>query len=197
MRPISDIYTEYKIISNLREHMFRVAGVAMQICDSLEVPEQKETIIKACLLHDMGNVIKFNLSHFPQFLEPEGLDYWKKVQIEFMDKYGKNEHEANLKIAKELGSEKEVLSCINAIGFPFWCQVNESGNIAERICSYADTRVAPYGVVSVHERLADGYNRYKDTDHPVDLKKETPNDFIFYCLYCKNFSLEYNLCRVT
>jgi len=60
---------------SLQLHMFRVAGVASVICENFKQPEliNQDDIVSACLLHDMGNIIKFNLSLFPQFLEPEGL----------------------------------------------------------------------------------------------------------------------------
>ncbi len=64
MRKISEIYEEYKIMPNLREHQLRVAAVAAQICDNFNKPLNKKEIITACLLHDMGNIIKFKLELF-------------------------------------------------------------------------------------------------------------------------------------
>ena len=46
---------------NLAMHQLRVAGVAMQICESLDTNIDTNSVVKACLLHDMGNIIKFNL----------------------------------------------------------------------------------------------------------------------------------------
>ena len=77
---ISEIYEEYKIMPNLREHMLRVAGAASLICDNFTEPLNKEEIISACLLHDMGNIIKFKLDYFPEFNKPEKAEYWQNVQ---------------------------------------------------------------------------------------------------------------------
>ena len=89
MRTITDIYTEYRIPPALQLHQFRVTGVALQIIGSIDVAVDADSIIVACLLHDMGNIIKFNLDYFPEFLEPEGLEYWQYVQNEFIEKYNR------------------------------------------------------------------------------------------------------------
>ena len=57
VRKISEIYAEYKIMPNLQMHMYRVAAVASLIYDNFNEPLNKEEIITACLLHDMGNII--------------------------------------------------------------------------------------------------------------------------------------------
>lgn len=172
MRKITDIYSQYKIMPNLQLHQLQVAAVAEQFCDSLEVEADKKSIITACLLHDMGNIIKFNLGYFPEFLEPEGLEYWQNVQSEYLEKYGKDEHEATLDIAKELGMNDEVIKNIDAVGFHNWCVTNESENLNQKICTYADTRVFPKGVVSVKERLLDGINRYETNDEELKIQRE-------------------------
>ena len=57
----------------------------------------------------MGNIIKFDLNYFPEFNQPLGLEYWKNIQNEFKEKYGKDEHEATQKILKELNIDKRVI----------------------------------------------------------------------------------------
>ena len=37
MKKITEIYKEYKIMPNLQMHQYRVAAVAMQICESLNI----------------------------------------------------------------------------------------------------------------------------------------------------------------
>src|SRR3989344_7719535 len=100
------------IMPSLQLHMFRVTSVAQIICESLgenvilvseahpesgswtSQDDAKNNILSACLLHDMGNILKFNLDLFPEFLQPEGKEYWQKVKDSFEKKYGKDEHEA-------------------------------------------------------------------------------------------------------
>jgi hypothetical protein len=160
MRNILDIYKEYKIMSNLQEHQFRVAAVGAVICNSLQCSVRREAVVEACLLHDMGNIIKFELGYFPEFLEPEGIAYWKEVQEMYFKKYGRNEHEATKLIAAELGVSQEILELIDSFGYTKVCSNTEVSEFEKKICCYADMRVGPYGVVSIEERNADGKKRY-------------------------------------
>lgn len=124
MSTISDLYTQYRIFRGLQEHMLRVGAVAKIICDAGNI-EKSEYIISACLLHDMGNIIKSELTKFPAFLEPEGLEYWTQIKRDFITKYGNDTHEATLKIAQEIGVSEETQSLINIIGFSQIPQVHK------------------------------------------------------------------------
>ena len=69
---IKDIYSKYNIPPNLQLHMFRVAAFADILCDNhKKVDFDKEIIIKSCLLHDLGNIIKFDFDNFPELLGAE------------------------------------------------------------------------------------------------------------------------------
>src|SRR5436305_1624080 len=112
MALITEIYEKYKIMPNLQLHQLRVAAVAKKISDNLVTQVDKAAVVEACLLHDMGNIIKFNLSkspQFPSFLEPEGLKYWQAVKDDYLQKYQtEDEHQATLAIAKEIGASAKV-----------------------------------------------------------------------------------------
>ncbi len=157
---ITQLYQKYQIMPNLQQHMFRVTGVAEIICDHLNVKVEKENTLLACLLHDMGNIIKFDLSYFPEFLEPKGLAYWQKVKDEFVANYGKLPHNATLAIAREISISERVCELIDAIGFHLAKQNWQSEDFSRKVCAYADMRVAPFGVTSLQERLDDGRKRY-------------------------------------
>jgi HD superfamily phosphodiesterase len=161
MALITEIYEKYKIMSNLQLHQLRVAAVAKKISDNLVTQIDKAAVVEACLLHDMGNIIKFDLDYFPQFLEPEGLEYWQKVKNEFIDKYGKDEHEATLEIVRGIGASRQVLECIDSIGFNKIKNSYFDGSIEQKVCNYSDMRVGPDGVVTIYERLTDGKKRYE------------------------------------
>src|ERR1700730_14187670 len=134
---------------NLQQHQLRVAAVAELICDALEFPIDTTTVIQACLVHDMGNIIKAKFSHFPQFLEPEGEEYWQKVKDNFIKKYGDDSSEASVKIARDLGLNNDVIDLLNSFGYLEIKEIAED-NIPERkICCYSDIRVGPEGVISV------------------------------------------------
>ncbi len=164
MQKISKIYQKYKIMPQLQEHQFRVAALAKSICDQLENLIDTDTVIKACLIHDMGNILKFDLNIFPEFLKPEGLEYWETVKQETAKKYKTNdEHIATKMIAKELNVSSEVMQCLDAIGFSKIRNNLSTTSFEEKICCYADQRLAPFGVVSIEERMAEGKKRYANS----------------------------------
>lgn len=164
MKNILDVYAEYKLMPQLKEHMFRVAAVASMICDSMNVPTDKDNLILACLLHDMGNIVKFKLDYFPEFIEPEGLAYWQGIQNEFIAKYGNEEHQATNSIIKEIGVGDRVALLANQNRFTMLCAHSNISDINTKIIHYADMRVGPKGIMSYDERMLDAKERYKN-DH--------------------------------
>ena len=171
MKKITEIYKEYKIMPMLAIHQMRVAAVAMQICESFNIEIDKESIVKACLLHDMGNIIKFKLEHKPEWNEPEGTLYWEKVKYDFILKYGNNEHHASLKIAKELGLSICIYDLINCIDASVAEKIVTENDFNKKICAYVDNRVSPYGVVSIEEHSLDSHKRY--INHPHAFSEES------------------------
>lgn len=162
MKKISDIYTKYKIMPSLQQHMVRVAAVASLICDNFSEPLPKEEIITACLFHDMGNIVKFKLDYFPEFNKPEGIEYWQKVQDEYIKKYGNDEHKATIQIMKEINLPDNIIFVADQVDFPLLCNISNSSDINAKIAFYADARVDPHGIVSYDERMNEGKKRYKN-----------------------------------
>lgn len=157
---IQAIYDHYKIMPALQLHQLRVTAVAQTIAQSVTVPINISDVTQACLLHDMGNIIKFDLSLFPAFLEPEGLTYWQSVQSYYKQRYGENEFQATLKIADELKVSSRVKEIIGAISFTHISQNYQSNDMEMKVCDYADTRVSPQKVVTLEERFDDLEQRY-------------------------------------
>ena len=153
---------------NLAMHQMRVAAVAMQICGSLDIEINKENIIKACIFHDMGNIIKFDLDHFPEWNKPEGDEYWKGIKNDYISKYGKDEHKASLKIGEELELSNDTLSLIDCVDSSYVEIIRKEDDIAKKICIYSDNRVTPHGVVSVEDHSLEAKERYKDHPHAFD-----------------------------
>jgi hypothetical protein len=178
MRNIIDIYNEYKIMPNLQQHQLRVAAVAKKVCESLDIPVDTQSVVTACVLHDMGNIIKFRLERFPEFNKPEGIEYWQKVQGEYLATYGQDEHAASIAIAQKLGVSAHIIQNMEAIEFPLWSHVDTYGTFEEKICVYADSRVAPWGIVSLEERLEDGTRRYAGMNPEVDAQREDLHEHI-------------------
>ncbi|MES2437391.1 MAG: HD domain-containing protein [Patescibacteria group bacterium] len=168
MQTIEQIYKDYKIMPGLQLHQLRVASVAKIVCESLPYNVDSDNVVLACLFHDMGNIIKSDLPRFPEFLEPEGIEYWQGVKDEYILKYGPKEHEATIIIAKELGVPDNAFEYLNRIGFSK-LTINEKDEHPEfKICSYADMRVGPHGVLSIEQRLADARKRYEGRLHTVN-----------------------------
>jgi hypothetical protein len=161
MKNILDLYSKYKIMPTLQQHQLRVAGVAKQICDAISKTIDKEGVVDVCLVHDMGNIIKFDLTYFPDFVQPEGLEYWQSVKDEYIQKYGPEEHFATEMICKEIGLSDAQIEYLHAIGFSRVKKALASDSLEKKICCYADQRVGPHGVLSVQERLVDGRKRYE------------------------------------
>ena len=171
MKKISDFYKEYKIMQSLQLHQLRVAAVAMQICDSLSIEVDKKTIVIACVLHDMGNIVKFNFAHFPDFFKPEGIEYWKGIKDEFTEKYGASDHEATVGIVRELGISERIVELISQNRFNNLCLTQNGDDWALKILKYADMRVSPKGVLSYDERMEEANDRYKNNPDNVTEKE--------------------------
>lgn len=167
MKNITQIYEEYQIMPNLQLHQLRVAAVAKQISHAATIRVDGHSVIAACLIHDIANIIKFELKRFPEFLEPEGLEYWQDVQKAFIDTYGADEHRASLKIAADMNLPQAVVDLVRGIGFSEIPNITKRGSLEEKICCYADQRVGPFGVITIEERLKEGKARYA---HRTDRK---------------------------
>lgn len=167
MKTVQQIYSDYNISPNLQLHQLKVAGVAKIICENFTDEIDKESVILACLFHDMGNIIKFNFKYFPESREPEGIEYWQKIKDEYISKYGPDEHIATESIAREINLPEKVIAYINKIGFSY-ANENELNDLFEdKICNYSDMRVAPYGVTSLVERILEGKERYKGRKYSI------------------------------
>ncbi|MBU0576789.1 HD domain-containing protein [Patescibacteria group bacterium] len=178
---ISDLYQDYNILPELQLHMRRVAGVAAQICDGFTGPPvNKSLIISACLLHDMGNIIKFDLTKYTQYLKPKGLVYWQNIQNRYLKKYGSNEHLATLMILDELAVSPQVHEYVAAINLTYARENYLNSDFGKKICEYADNRVSPQGVTSQKTRLYDLAARYR-TNHHDDLEYEPWEKLYQYC----------------
>lgn len=144
----------------LQLHQLRVAAVGKLICDNFQGPINTRDVVLAGLFHDMGNIIKADLTLFPDFLKPEGRAYWQQVKEEDIAKYGTDEHAATLKIVRELELPDSVYAYIDGIGFSALHITRRSSSYEQKICEYADLRVGPHGALSLDERIEEGRIRY-------------------------------------
>jgi hypothetical protein len=171
MLDVTELYVEYKITPLLAVHQLRVAAVANLINDNLETKIDKDNLIRACLLHDMGNIIKFDLDYFPEENYPQGREYWQIIKNEYIEKYGPDEHLANVAIAQELKINTRIIDLIKGFDPKLIEKIKKIGSLEEKICIYADNRVSPNGVVSVDERSLEAKKRYENHKQSFDEKQ--------------------------
>ena len=163
-------------MSMLAMHQMRVAAVAFMICESLNIEIDKESVLKACLLHDMGNIIKFNLANSTEWNKPEGTEYWQKVKDKYVSKYGSNEHNASLAIVLEIGMTIRIHDLVDCIDSSIAEKIVKEDDFEKKICAYVDNRVSPFGVVSAEEHSLNAKERYKD--HPHAFSEESRVSFM-------------------
>ena len=166
MRTAAEIYETYHIPPWLQLHQLRVAAVGKMVVESIQTPVDHDAIITACLLHDIGAIVKFDFSKndgtMRGLLAPEDVAHWQEVQRVMRKKYGDGEHPATDAILIELGVSESVRTIINESGLEKMQAMIAHDHVAVQILQYADMRVAPYGVDSTHKRLEDVRERYGD-----------------------------------
>lgn len=152
---ISKIYQKYYLPESLQMHMLRVAACSNLIIDNWIGPEINEkTIIRVCLLHDMGNIVKI----------PEGFskdENFNKIRRQYLEKYGHYDNIINLDIGKKEGLTDKELKVLDGMQSSENEKTRDLNEYERKICTYCDQIVAPYGVVGVVERLQDAKKRYE------------------------------------
>lgn len=163
---INDIYLKYRVNKGLQEHMIRVAAAAQLICDKATVELDTKNIVTACLLHDMGNLIKAKMDSMLGLYEPEGVTYWTQVQAEMRERYGNDEHVATVAMVDEINPGKEATFYFNAIGTENTARVHAGDSLGAKIATYCDMRVGPFGIISLKQRMDDLRERYIPRNRP-------------------------------
>lgn len=169
---IIKIYNKYHLPENLQMHMLRVAACSNLIIDNWNGQKlDKEAIIRVCLIHDMGNMVKIpeDFSKDEEFI---------KTRKKYFDKYGTNDHEINLEIAKIEGLSEKELKILDGKRSRKNEETLNSNSYEIKICAYCDQRVAPNGVVGIKERLEDAKIRYKNKPLSVWANEEKANYLI-------------------
>lgn len=159
---IREIYKKYSVPPNLQEHMLRVASVTKFITEHwVGVNLDKDKLVKASLLHDLGNIVKFNFDKYPHFLgaEAKNIEFWKNKQKEIISKYGDDDHKATQKMLSEIGLDESSVESISAKSFANSVETLKSSNWSLKILLYSDMRVLPNGICSLQERLDDIMDR--------------------------------------
>ena len=160
---VGDLYDQYQIMPQLATHMLGVAGVGKIITNSWEDRAVANKCVKACLLHDLGNIVKFDLSS--PVMPIENIMYWQEVQRVVRQKYGADAHEATYAMLAELKLD-EYIGYLKEEAIMYVRDPKPDDFVgASRpslIVLYSDLRVVPKGIVSMKARIADLIKRYVD-----------------------------------
>lgn len=158
---IAEIYEKFSLPLGLQKHMYTTAALGMIICDHWTGPTiQKDNVIQALLLHDLGNLIKFDLSETAHILD-ESLftPYWRSLQAQQKKMYGQDAHTATLNMVRKCIQNETIMALIDGMDTTYLEKIAQ-GSVEQQICEYADLRVTPTGLTSLTERLADIKKRY-------------------------------------
>lgn len=169
---IFEVYKTYTTPPNLQGHLLMVTKIILAICDSWKGKAiDKDNLVKAALLHDLANIVKFDFINHPEFLGPEveRIQFWIEQQKVIKEKYGTDDHEATKKMLEELGISQEVANIIVSKSFGNSILVSNSSNTEAKILLYADMRVGPFGIVTLRERLKDISTRLEKYKNRPDL----------------------------
>lgn len=168
---IDQIHERFENPPILRQHQKRVAAVCAFIADHWHGPAiDKDNLIAAALVHDMGNITKADFddekTQRPLMGEQEWarIDYWRDVQRRVFERYGREHHAATHAMLDELGVDDAIRTTADFTGFHNSERAAAEGTWEGRILTYADVRCSPTGVVSMRDRFAEGFIRYQKRD---------------------------------
>lgn len=166
LQSIESIYRFYSIPENLQTHMFQVAAIGKLVAESMPEGQMNvPRVVQTLLLHDMGNIIKYDFNRPEVFLQGAPPDdhliaEMKKLQLAFQERFGTNPELATAMILRELAIEAEAIVLLEQMEMRRLPEVLESGSWEEKVVLYSDQRVSPAGVVSIDERIQDVTTRY-------------------------------------
>lgn len=156
------IFDHFQIPTGLQQHMYTVATIGKHICDHWIGEELKtHETTAALLLHDLGNLIKFDLSPGATIYDPSlNSEEWRYTQRKMVETYGPDAHQATVKMAQEITTNQTIINLIDSMDATDLAEtLNKTWE--EKICEYADLRVTPFGITSLEARLDDIHQRYK------------------------------------
>jgi len=159
---ISEVYDQFPINQGLREHMLRVGAVAKTICDNKDGTLDSEDIISAALLHDLGNILKFQFDRedMVELMQPEGAEYWQKKQAEVELEYGSEEDVATVMMLQKINVSPETIKVIDSAHLSELDKIVANNNLSGQVMLYCDMRVGPGAVMTLTERMQDMRDRY-------------------------------------
>jgi hypothetical protein len=62
---VSQVYRKYKVLPGMQKHMLEVSAVAAYLCDNIKEIVDKDNIVRALTLHDIGKIVTVKLGLIP------------------------------------------------------------------------------------------------------------------------------------
>jgi hypothetical protein len=162
---VEHVYKKLDLPQNLTQHMLTVAylvGLARGSWqDDTAVDWDRLTV--AALLHDIGNIVKFDLKNYPELLGAEvgRLEYWQSKQAELIARYGSDDHEATDQMLNELGVDDATRRLIASKSFGNVIELSKQAQAESKLLLYCDLRVMPGKIASLGDRLEEVRIRLK------------------------------------
>jgi HD superfamily phosphodiesterase len=168
-RTVKQIYQDFRIPPNLQEHMLRVAALIGILVERWQGAELNyEATVRVGLFHDMGNLLKFDLSRTELLgKEARRVDYWRQVQQDMKAKYGPDVHKATLAIGREIGLPVKELELVEKLEWKLIDLRLAENDFESAVTIYADMRIGPFGIMTMEERIDDFRTRAKVTELPA------------------------------
>lgn len=109
---------------------------------------------KLALVHDLGNLVRFDLEKHSELLEEEqpNIEYWKLKKEEMKSKYGSDDHEATFKMLMEIDISDKAIEAIGSKSFVNVGTIKDSTSWPLKLLFYSDLRTMPFGIGSLKER---------------------------------------------
>lgn len=162
---VTKLFSRYKVLPNIQSHLLNTASFAYILISNWKGNKIKNNLIlESCLVHDIANIIKADLDKNDKILKEEidNIEYWRKVKIEYTNKYGREADRATQLIVKEIGLSPLVNKIIQQSRFLNTTNIINSNNWELKVVTYSDFRIGPYGIVSLKERFREVKKRYKN-----------------------------------
>lgn len=155
-RLISSLYRKYGVPQNLEKHMFRVASLAHIVIQNwIGSRVSAHEVILLCLFHDIAKPVRINFNKTNIFIKsPETLKSLRETQQIIIKRYGKEENQVRIKIAKEIGLSKKTIENLKNLEWKNIPNLLNNNQVEPLISIYADMHIGPFGFLTLTERIS-------------------------------------------
>jgi hypothetical protein len=161
----AEIYAKYQLPEILQKHLYRVTSLMAVVLDHWCGPELNQPLlIQTMLLHDLGNLVKFDLSDEAPFhlMSARERSFYQELQAQWHLKYGKDADSATCQLIRELGlkNAEAIIQLIQGHQADKLAETAAGEDWPQKLVDYTDFRVGPQGLVSLTQRFSDLTARY-------------------------------------